>query len=146
MVFLGRGKDLDALKATAEGLGVANSVRFEGFIPDIRDYVSACDLVVMPSHKEGLPLVAIEAMAMQRPLVASNVGGMKEVVLHGETGFIVQPNDPATLAEHIERVLADRSLAEQMGKRGRERVEANFELQTQTRLLLSVMDNVISNR
>jgi len=143
LLIVGEGADSQTLKTTANSLGISKSVEFTGFIPDVRDMMIASDAVIVPSLKEGFGLVAIEAMAVARPVVAAAVGGLDEVVVHGETGMIVPPNDPYALAQALKDLAGDRALAERMGRRGRERVEDCFELGKQTRLLLSILQETI---
>jgi len=87
---------------------------------------SAARVFVCPSVYEPFGIINLEAMACSTPVVASAVGGIKEVVIPGETGFLVEPADPAALAEKVNLLLSDRSLAEKMGRQGRRRVEEHF--------------------
>jgi glycosyltransferase involved in cell wall biosynthesis len=79
-------------------------VRFLGFRDDVPDLLAAADFFVLSSLAEGLPLSILEAMAQRLPVVASNVGGIPEVVTHGEHGLLVSPQDPEALAEAIAQV------------------------------------------
>lgn len=146
LVLAGEGEELTTLKRSAAALGIADRVRFQGFVPDVRELMSACDVVMLPSLREGLPLAAIEAMALERPVVATPAGGLAEAVADGDTGFIVPANDPEALAQAVGRILEDRPLARQMGKRGRERVAAHFELGKQNRMVLSVLRQVLERQ
>jgi glycosyltransferase involved in cell wall biosynthesis len=86
------------------------------------------DLFVLPSLWEGFGLVLLEAMAAARPVVASSIGPVPEIVLDGETGLLVPPGDADRLADAIVRVLADRALGERLGRAGRARVQQTFAL------------------
>lgn len=145
LVLAGKGSELHTLKDAAAALGIAESVLFTGFSSDVRTLMSACDIVIVPSIKEGFGLSALEAMALERPVVASAVGGLKEIVLDAETGFVVSPNDPSAISDRVKHLLEDLSQAKEMGRRGRERAEAYFELGHQTKILLSVMEDALCN-
>ena len=114
------------LRAYADSRGVAEHVQFEGFRGDVPALLHDLDLVVLPSLWEGFGLVLLEAMAAERPVVASAVGPIPEVVVHGETGLLVPPGDPDALADAMVRVLTDRPLAERLGRAGRRRVKNSF--------------------
>jgi glycosyltransferase involved in cell wall biosynthesis len=116
------------LRAYAELRGVGDCVRFEGFRADVAELLQELDLFVLPSLWEGFGLVLLEAMAAGRPVVASSVGPVPEIVLDGETGLLVPPGDPVRLADAIVCVLADRSLGDRLGRAGRARVEQRFAL------------------
>jgi glycosyltransferase involved in cell wall biosynthesis len=88
--------------------------------------MSDADIVVVPSLWEGFGLVTLEAMAARKPVVASRVSALPEIVVHGETGLLVPPGDPQAQAEALLQLLADRGLAEAMGARGRKRLEVEF--------------------
>jgi glycosyltransferase involved in cell wall biosynthesis len=139
LMFVGAGADSRPLKSEAEEIGIAGNVDFMGFAYDVRRFMSACDAVIAPSLKEGLGLSALEAMALGRPVVASAVGGLNEVVVPGETGFAVAPGDPRAIADHMSVLLDDRELAERMGAMGRKRVEEQFDLAKQTGVLLATL-------
>jgi glycosyltransferase involved in cell wall biosynthesis len=116
------------LRAYAASRGVAERVCFEGFRDDVATVLRELDLFVLPSLWEGFGLVLLEAMAAGRPVVATNVGPIPEVVADGETGLLVPPGRPEALAEAIVRVLTDRPLAERLGRAGRARAEREFGL------------------
>ena len=117
----GDGRLRDELIAGADRLGVADRVTFLGFRRDMDVLLGACDLVVLPSLYEGLPLTLIEAMAAGRAVVATDIGGTRELVVDGATGILVPPRDPAALASAVQRVAGDDSLARRLGSAGRER-------------------------
>lgn len=143
LVLAGEGKDWDELRASAHALGISASVQFAGFVRNVRPLMSACDVVIVPSLKEGFGLAAVEAMALERPVVASSVGGLPEIVVPDETGFLVPPNDPNAVAESVSKLLADPILARSMSKRGRARVEERFNSEKQTRLVYSILREVV---
>jgi D-inositol-3-phosphate glycosyltransferase len=122
LILAGEGPHRASLEARAARLGIADRVRFLGPVPhtDLPALHAVSDLFVMPStDHETFCLAACEAMSCARPVVASNVGGLAEVVRDGETGLLAPPADPAALAERIATLLADAGLRERMGAAGR---------------------------
>lgn len=103
-------------------------VRFHGEVLDgqLAHYYAACDLFVAPSLFESFGLIYLEAMAQQKPVIGTRVGGIPEVVADGETGLLVAPDDARGLADAIIRLLEDRTFAERLGAAGRNRFEAHF--------------------
>ncbi|MGH7151965.1 MAG: glycosyltransferase, partial [Planctomycetota bacterium] len=101
-------------------------VLFLGERADIPDLLAACDLFVATPRFEGLGVAVLEAMGAGRPVVATEVGGLRESVLAGETGLLVPPETPAALAEALGRLLGDAPARARMGRAGRERVAALF--------------------
>ena len=114
------------LQQLAASLKVSGRVRFLGFRDDIEELISALDVLVCASHVEPFGRCLIEAMACERPLVATMVGGIPEVVEDGVSGFLVPPGDPRSLADAVERLLRDDHLRRKMGCSGRKRVEQLF--------------------
>lgn len=123
-VFCGDGSERAALTAAAALLG--DRVVFAGFRPDVAACLAAADVVAMPSLHEGLGVAALEAMAAARPVVASRVGGLAEVVVEGETGLLVPPGDAAALAGALRVLAADPALRARLGQGGRARVLARY--------------------
>ncbi|HHT9137263.1 MAG TPA: glycosyltransferase family 4 protein [Candidatus Wunengus sp. YC60] len=128
LVFLGDGELKDELLRHTKILGLENHVRFLGMRNDVPEIISCSDLFALPSINEGFGVVLLEAMAMKCPIVATNVGGVPEVVLDGETGFLVPPKDPVQLARGIIRLLKDTSPALQMAENGYQRLKTCFDI------------------
>ncbi|MFN3652863.1 MAG: glycosyltransferase [Armatimonadota bacterium] len=130
--IVGEGTLRPRLEEQARALGVQDRVRFTGFRSDIAAVFQAVDVVVQASHREGLGNTLLEAMAASRPIVASGVGGILDVVVPGETGTLVPPYNAAAIAEALEPLLADEALREKYGRQGRQRVEREFRLDAET--------------
>jgi L-malate glycosyltransferase len=123
-VFCGAGSEEAVLRRLAEPL--RGTVVFAGQQTDVAGCLAAADIVAMPSLKEGLGVAALEAMAAERPVVASRVGGLAEVVVDGESGLLVTPGDPAPLADAIAALIADPALRRCLAEVGRARVLARY--------------------
>ncbi len=139
LVLAGVGRDQEELETSAKALGIENSVQFAGFVCNVRHLMSACDAIVVPSLKEGFGLAAVEAMALERPVVASEVGGLPEIVIAGQTGLLVRPNDPNALADALLSLANNKMQASEFGAAGRQRVEECFDLDTQIGLVFEIL-------
>lgn len=127
VLLVGDGAERAALEQQASALGLDTScLRFLGFRQDITDLLAASDLFVLPSLSEGLPLSVLEAMSQGIPIVASCVGGIPEVVIEGENGLLVPPNDSEALAEAMTTLLTDPKRRTMMGQAGQTRVRSEF--------------------
>jgi glycosyltransferase involved in cell wall biosynthesis len=122
----GRGPLEPALKAYARELGLEEAVRFLGFVSPVQRAIEDAGIVVVPSLGEGFGMVALEAMERARPVIASAVGGLPEIVADGETGLVVPSGDADALAEAIVALAGDPQRAARMGAAGRERALAEF--------------------
>jgi glycosyltransferase involved in cell wall biosynthesis len=129
------------MEALCRGLGCA--ARFPGFVSDLPRWMTAADMVVAPSHVEPLGNVILETMSLARAVIGSDVGGIPEMVVHGETGLLVPPRSPRALADAIEALIRDPELRNRMGDRGRLRCEANFSIGTHVRAMLCAYDQVL---
>jgi glycosyltransferase involved in cell wall biosynthesis len=129
----GQGRLLHQLQAEAADLGIANQVTFLGLRHDIPQILQSIDVFVLPSLSEGLPLSVLEAMAAGKAVIATDVGGISEVVQNERTGFVVPPKDPEALASRILQLMADQAVAKRLGRAGREQVKRDFSLSTMTK-------------
>jgi glycosyltransferase involved in cell wall biosynthesis len=123
---VGDGPARRRLENLAETVGLRGRIVFAGERRDVADLLPAFDLFVQPSLWEGFGLTVLEAMAAARPVVASRVGGVPEIVREGREGLLVPPGDPGALAAAILEVLRGSDLATRLGRAGRERVETAF--------------------
>ena len=126
VAIFGDGPARAELEALAARLGVAAT--FHGFVDDYRGRITELDLFVLPTRGDNLPVAILEAMARTVPVVATRVGGIPEVIVHGESGLLVPPDDPAALADACGRVLASEELRTALAEGGVRRVEAQFTL------------------
>lgn len=143
LVLAGVGPDQEELETTAKALGTENNVQFAGFVQNVRHLMSACDAVMVPSLKEGFGLAAVEAMALERPVVASQVGGLPEIVVPDETGLLVKPNDPQALAQALLSLANNKTQASEFGAAGRHRVEERFYLDKQIGLVFEILRELL---
>jgi glycosyltransferase involved in cell wall biosynthesis len=128
-VFCGEGSGRSELEGLAADLGIAGRVRFTGWRSDVAPLLAAADLVVVPSLHEGLGVAALEAGAAARPVIASRTGGLAEVVVDGETGWLVPPEDPEALAAALEAALRDAEEARRRGAAARARIAQEFPME-----------------
>jgi glycosyltransferase involved in cell wall biosynthesis/uncharacterized membrane protein len=127
-IFVGEGPDQPALANEVRRLGLAPNVALLGARSDVPDLLAGADVFVLSSRSEGLPMSVLEAMAAGLPVVATDVGGVSELVLEGETGLLVPRGDTTALAQALERLLRDEDLRRRMAASARARVEREFDL------------------
>lgn len=125
LLLVGDGPLRSALEQQATDLGVRDDVEFTGAVADVWPYLEQMDIFVLPSKHEALGIAALEAMAAGVPVVASDVGGIPEIVENDRTGLLVPPQDPRALAERIERLLTHPELAETFRVAARRSVESH---------------------
>jgi glycosyltransferase involved in cell wall biosynthesis len=127
-LIVGDGELRDELARQARRDGVASRVVFTGHVESCEDLLSVLDVFVLPSLWEGMPYAILEAMSLGKPVVATRVGGCKDVVVDGETGLLVDARDPGSLAGAIRRLLRDSEERRRMGERGQRRAREMFGL------------------
>jgi glycosyltransferase involved in cell wall biosynthesis len=118
LVYVGKGDQEKVLKQHAMKMGVSDKVKYLGWRDDVHELMPLFDLFALPSMNEGMGRVLVEAMAAGKAVVASNVGGIPDLVHHGQNGFLVEPGDVIGLSVAIEKLLADENLRHEMGKKG----------------------------
>jgi glycosyltransferase involved in cell wall biosynthesis len=126
LCMVGDGPDRDHVERRAHDLGVMRDTFFLGYQESVAPFFSAFDVLVLPSVNEGTPVTAIEALAGGRPVVATRVGGVPDVVRDGVDGFLVEAGATDDLADRLARLAADPELRERMGAAGRERVVSRY--------------------
>jgi glycosyltransferase involved in cell wall biosynthesis len=143
---IGDGPLRSDLEARAQRLNLKDRVVFWGMREDVASLLRQVTIGVNSSRNEGLPNAIIEYMGARLPVVATKVGGTPELVVHGETGLLVPPNDPRALAEALLVVLRDPDIAHRMGQAGRRRVEELFTVERMVRETESVYETLLSRR
>lgn len=132
-LIVGDGPERESLETLSRSLGLSDNITFTGGRNDIPEILSALDLFVLCSDTEAFPVSILEAMAMERPVISTNVGSVSEAVLHGTTGLLVPPGQPEALADAICELLADSDRRRLMGMAGRRRVEDHFSVESMVR-------------
>ena len=140
LLVVGEGSRRDALEAQARELRIAHRVVFTGRRDDVPAVTAALDVAVLPSYREAQGMVILEAMALSRPVVASNVGGIPEMIEDGVTGLLVPPHDADALAGAIVRLLKNHSLADMIGRAGHDMVHDRFCIQLMVRAVEAIYD------
>jgi glycosyltransferase involved in cell wall biosynthesis len=138
---------LDAsLQALVRSLGLENHLSLLGRRGDMPEVLSAFDVFVLSSHDEGMSNAILEAMAMEKPVVATDVGGTGEVVRHGQSGLLVPPKDPETLAAAVSDILSQPARAREMGRLGRRIVEQGFSAHSMVRQMERLYLDLLAER
>ncbi len=160
LLVVGEGTQRESLEAHAASLGLlgspvngspalaletAPSVTFTGRRDDVPAVTAALDVAVLPSYREAQGLSILEAMALSRPVVASGVGGIPEMIEHGRTGLLVPPHDPVTLAAAIIRLLTDHPYADTLGRAGHDLVHDRFCVEQMVRAVESIYDEAVAD-
>jgi glycosyltransferase involved in cell wall biosynthesis len=128
ILIVGDGPERDALTALVQELGLAGVVVFAGVRTDVGDLLAASDIVASSSAFEGSPLALMESLGAGKPVVATRVGGVPEIVRDGLEGLLVPPGDPTALADALLTLLRDSGLRDRMGAAGRERQRTEFDI------------------
>jgi len=133
LLIAGVGGEEKRLRRAAADHGVADAVRFLGLRRDMPDILRALDVMVLPSSREGNPMILLEALAAGVPVVASRVGGIPEVIEHGRNGSLVEPFRPRALAGELARLLRDPELRARYNREGRRTFEERYSAQAMAR-------------
>ena len=144
LLVVGEGSRCEALTQQTRALGIERSVIFTGRRDDVPAVTKSLDVAVLPSYREAQGLSILEAMALSRPVVASNVGGIPEMIEDGRTGLLVPPHDAAALGAAIVRLLGDHPLADTLGRAGHDLVHDRFCVELMVRAVESIYDEAVS--
>jgi glycosyltransferase involved in cell wall biosynthesis len=142
-VFCGEGPCQKELETRSKELGISEKCHFVGFRRDLKEIFQAMDLLVLPSLTEGLPNVVLEAFACAKPVIATNVGGVPEIVEDGINGILVPPERSDLLAEALKNFLAAPEKRRMMGEAGYRKVKSEFTFESQTKKLESIYLEVL---
>jgi glycosyltransferase involved in cell wall biosynthesis len=126
VLIAGEGPLREELEEVAERLKIKEHIIFSGFRADIKEILTAIDILVIPSLLEGFPMITLEGIAMAKPIIATRIDGINEQIVDGESGILIPPRDPSAIAEAIVRVITEKELAHSLGLGGRRRVEREF--------------------
>jgi glycosyltransferase involved in cell wall biosynthesis len=142
LLMVGDGSEQAVLRARAQDLGVGHRVIFAGTRTDVAQLIRASTLVLLPSEHEALPTTLIEAAACGRPVVATDVDGVPEVVMDGETGLLVTPGDEFALAQAVTALLGDEPRRLRMGARARALAQERFDARRWAERLYEIYERV----
>lgn len=158
LLIIGEGSERSLLEAQADSLGLLGqpcsadrcvgtrrarpgaTVLFTGLRDDVPAVTAALDVAVLPSYREAQGLAILEAMALRRPVIATGVGGVPEMIDHGRTGLLVPPGDAEALGASIARLLTDHPLADTLARAGHDFVVANFSIEHMVRAVAKIYD------
>jgi glycosyltransferase involved in cell wall biosynthesis len=143
LVLIGDGSEREQLRSIARGLDLEDRIVWQEWTDDVRSYLPAFDVFVLPSRFEGFPLVVLEALLAETAVVATNVGSVPEAVRHEETGLLVPADDTEALAAAMRRLLADADLRRRVGRHGRRLVLDRFTAQHMARSFHGVYDELV---
>ncbi len=146
LLLVGEGPQEKNLRRRIEELRIEGAVILPGFREDMPRVLNTMDIFVFPTLEEAFPNAIMEAMAMKRPVVASRVGGVPDIVHDGETGYLVEPGDPSAIAEKVSTLLQNQSLREKIGEEGRRFVEKNCSHNIMVHRLEGVYRDLMGNR
>lgn len=145
-LIIGGGRREAELRQLAAELGLGPRVNFLGQRRDIPDLLAALDILVLPSHSEGVSLALLEAMAAGLPVIATAVGGLPEVVTDEVNGLLIPPRDPEAVARALDRLLADPEFAKRLGEQARAEVEAHYSLERLGREINEIYEELSGSR
>ena len=144
-LIVGEGQERDAITRFIHHYGLEKRIILTGYQKDVSSFHQAFDILVLPSLSEGMPNAALEAMVFAKPVIASNVGGIPEVVIDGETGLLVEAKNPATLAAAMLDLIENREKRLEMGRAGKVRVEVEFGPRQRVHKVIEMFHSVIGN-
>lgn len=142
--LLGVGPDEGRVRALSAALGLDESVRFLGFRSDLEYVLSLADIMVHPSHMEGVPLAVLSGLAAGLPVVATAVGGLPEVVRSGESGILIPPGQPETLASAALGLVSDEARRRNLGERARRFIEEEYSLDAAARRVTTLYKEMLA--
>ncbi len=146
LLVVGEGPQKQKLKKLALELNIASSVKFLGFREDAIEIITVMDVFVLPSLWEGMPNVILEAYALGKPVVSTWVGGAKEIIQDGDTGFLVPPRAWWSLAYSIKLLLENSKIREEFGTKGKELVNNNFSLDRMVKSTEKLYEELIGEK
>lgn len=144
LILIGDGEKLAEVQAYVEQIGIAEKVKFLGFRENVGEILAGAHIFALISNWEGLPYTIIEAMRAGLPVIASDVGGISEILIDGVTGYLIPRKDVATLSQRLSSLVSDEALRQKMGHQGRQRYESNFTFEQMYQKTLQAYQEVVS--
>lgn len=145
-LLVGDGPEMDLVRAKVADLGLQERIRLPGFRADGRRCIGLMDLYLMTSHFEGLPIALLEAMTLGKPVVATAVGGIPEVIIDGQEGWLAPPGAVDQLAQQVLALLADPAQGQAMGQRGAAKVEAHYHIKQRVAAIETLYTEILQSR
>lgn len=145
LVLMGEGELREDLETLCERLGIADNVRFTGWKPDVACFIAACDIFCLPSRNEGMGKVLVEAMALGKPIVASDVGGIPDLIRSGENGLLVPVGDVPAWGAAIRELVHDPAARRRMGEAGR-RIAPAYSVEAMIKQIDELYAKLLSDR
>lgn len=142
-IFTGDGHLRQDLERQANASGIKENILFLGWRNDVVKVISIYDVFALPSLNEGMGRVLVEAMALSKPIVASDIGGIPDLVIHGKNGFLVPPKNPKDLTKYIEILLEDKEKRERMGQAGK-KMALNFSSENMIERVVELYKKLLS--
>ena len=143
-VFVGDGYLESKLERQAESLGIRDNIIFAGWRSDVIDVLDLFDILVLPSLNEGMGKVLIEGMALGKPIVASSVGGIIDLVKNGDNGILVPPRDSDALGDAILKLIRNRNMAQELGRNGKAKVYPEYDTTVMIRQIEGLYENLLN--
>jgi len=145
IVVVGDGELMETMQQAQKDLGLQDHVFLLGTRTDVPDLLQQADIFVLSSKREGLPMVLLEAMSTALPVIATNVGGIPEIVKHKENGLLIQSQDEKEMATAMERLIVDKQLAKQLGAGARQTVVEQYSLDAISNQYAMLYNNILSS-
>ena len=142
-LIVGDGPEKSNLEKLADELKISEDFLFPGYREDVQDIINAMDVFVLSSFHEGIPIALLEAMALEKPIVATKVGGIPEVVTDQISGILVEPDDPEKLAQKSLYLLQEREIRKKMGSEAKRRIEESFTAERMAQKVLEIYQSMV---
>jgi len=145
-LLVGNGEHEEKFRRQVSENGIEDIIIFTGYREDIPELIAISDIVVRPSDMEGFPINMLEAMLMRKPVIATAIAGVPEMITHGENGFMIEPGDVDGLAKYITTILLDEELGTKLGNAGEQIVLEKFTLKSLINKVEKIYTSVVENR
>lgn len=146
ILLIGDGPDKKLIRDYAEQLKLSSNLIMVGFQPDTAPFYKVMDIFCLASQREGFGLVAAEAMFHNLPVVATRVGGLQDIIIHDETGLLIEANKPDQVAAAINKLYYNRSLRETMGEKGKNRAELEYSAERYVREIEGMYNELLKSK